>query len=57
MKFIGTNKECVDSNTQEMVFQGQLKRVWMSANQIYYRSLRNMKKEEYVDDFNHTNLK
>lgn len=45
------NKIWVDPNTQVLVIGGDEEGTRLAANQIHYKSIRNMKKEEYQDVF------
>lgn len=45
------NRDWIDPNTQVLVVEGDEDGITTTANQIHYKSLKNIKEEEYKDEF------
>ncbi|KAK1400745.1 hypothetical protein POM88_000350 [Heracleum sosnowskyi] len=52
IRFIANNLDWIDPNVQAMAMEGDNEGIRMASNQIHYKSLRNLKGDEYCDDFN-----
>ncbi|KAK1365259.1 hypothetical protein POM88_040820 [Heracleum sosnowskyi] len=52
IRFIANNLDWIDPNVQAMAMEGDNEGIRMASNPIHYKSLRDLKGEEYYDDFN-----
>ncbi|KAK1370195.1 hypothetical protein POM88_036287 [Heracleum sosnowskyi] len=51
IRIIANNLDWIDPNVQYLAMEGDNEGIRMASNQLHYKSLRNLKGEEYLDDF------